>query len=389
MATVAPTIEDLAVERAIAKVAESFRFVLDVTPVNVLEQREEFLSGMTRAPSFRYRELEDAPAVLSAELAAIDLDAVQEPALRSLLAAKHAELQLQIDMLQVRGTEDFRRLSTDLYGPIGGTLVRKAETILAEVAPLNDYSEERVHASRFAERAERELDHYRALEPDLGVHVEVRPDVAGVMVSGSVLFVSSATRIRASRVEALVQHEVGTHLLTYANGRFQPIGLMASGLAGYEETQEGLAVLAEFLVGGLSRFRLRQLAARVVAVSRMLDGESFTDVHDAMVEHGFTPGSAFTTTMRVFRSGGLTKDAIYLRGLLDVLRHVRDAADLDLLWLGKFGLAQLPLVIELVNRGLLNRPRIRPRFLELPATAERLETAATLSDVDGLIGGVA
>ncbi len=40
---------------------------------------------------------------------------------------------------------------------------------------------------------------------------------------------------------------------------------MAIGLAGYEETQEGLAVLAEFLVGGLSPHRLRQLAVRVVA----------------------------------------------------------------------------------------------------------------------------
>ena len=388
MAATAPTIEDLAVERAIAKLAESFRFVLDVTPVNVQQQREEFLSGRTRAPAFQYRELEDTPAVLGAELAAIDLDEVQDPALRSLLAAKHAELQLQIDMLRSRGTEEFRRLSEDLYGRIGDTLVRKAESILAEVPPADGRSEERVDAARFAKLADRELDHYRAFEPDLGVHVDVRPDVAGVMVSGSVLFVSSATRIRASRVEALIHHEVGTHLLTYANGRFQPIGLMASGLAGYEETQEGLAVLAEYLVGGLSRFRLRQLAARVVAVRRMLDGESFADVHGAIVEQGFTPGSAFTTTMRVFRSGGLTKDAIYLRGLLDVLRHVRDAADLDLLWLGKFGLSQLPLVTELVNRGVLYRPRLRPRFLDLPVAAERLDTAATLSGVDGLIGGV-
>jgi len=388
MAAVTPTIEDLAVEHAIAKVAESFRFVLDVTPVNVQEEREAFLSGKTRAPAFEYRELEDAPAVLGAELAAIDLDEVQEPALRSLLAAKHAELQLQIDMLCVRGTEDFRRLSTELYGRIGDTLVRKADTILAEVPPPDGHDEQRVNAARFAELADRELDHYRALEPDLGVHVDVRPDVAGVMVSGSVLFVSSATRIRESRVEALIQHEVGTHLLTYANGRFQPIGLMASGLAGYEETQEGLAVLAEYLVGGLSRFRLRQLAARVVAVRRMLDGDSFTAVHEAIVEHGFTAGSAFTTTMRVFRSGGLTKDAIYLRGLLDVLRHVHDSADLDLLWMGKFGLAQLPLLAQLVDRGLLNRPRIRPRFLELPTTKARLEAAATLSGVDGLIGGV-
>ena len=73
---------------------------------------------------------------------------------------------------------------------------------------------------------------------------------------------------------------------------------MAAGLAGYEETQEGLAVLAEYLVGGLSPARLRQLAGRVVAVHLMVTGASFADVHRRLVDAGFSRSGAFTIAMR-------------------------------------------------------------------------------------------
>src|SRR5690606_1128433 len=177
-----------------------------------------------------------------------------------------------------------------------------------------------------------------SVDADIGVHVEIRPDATGVMVSGCDLIVGQALRVPGGRVPALIQHEVGTHLVTYVNGTYQPIRLMAAGLAGYEQTQEGLAVLAEYLVGGLSPFRPRQLAARVVAVHGMVAGRSFVDVHGDLVAAGFSASSAFTTTMRAFRSGGLTKDAIYLRGLVEILEHLAYGGDLDLLWLGKVSL---------------------------------------------------
>ena len=80
--------------------------------------------------------------------------------------------------------------------------------------------------------------------------------------------------------------------------------------------QEGLAVLAEYLVVGLSRPRLRLLAGRVVAVRYLLDGASFVDTfRELSLTHGFANPVAFTIAVRTFRSGGFTKDAVYLRGL--------------------------------------------------------------------------
>ena len=150
------------------------------------------------------------------------------------------------------------------------------------------------------------------------------------MVSNGDVLIAPTARISAARAEALLQHEIGTHVVTYVNGAHQPLRVLASGLAGTEETQEGLAVFAEYLVGGLTANRLRQLAARVVAVHQMLDGAEFAEVHAGLVDVGVPKEQSFTITMRVFRSGGLTKDAVYLRGLHELRRpHRGRQADRD------------------------------------------------------------
>ena len=49
----------------------------------------------------------------------------------------------------------------------------------------------------------------------------------------------------AEKAAALLAHEVGTHIVTYVNGKAQPFRQLYAGLAGYEAFQEGIAVLAE------------------------------------------------------------------------------------------------------------------------------------------------
>jgi uncharacterized protein (TIGR02421 family) len=384
---------DLAIDHEVARVSQSFRFLLDLTPVDVEANRAAFLVGSTREPEFTYRELEDEPEVLRAELASITVGEIDDPTLGHLLRAKHREVGLQLDMLSARGTEEFLPLSIELYGPVAPRLLAQAEDILDRVEVPSRGGGDRggddrhVGAEQFVELAEAELAHYRTIEPDIGVHVELRPDASGIMVSGHDLIVGAAATVGRDRVGPLLQHEVGTHLVTYVNGSYQPLRVMAAGLAGHEETQEGLALFAEFLAGGLSASRLRQIAARVVAVHEMVAGQSFVEVHGRLVNAGFSPSSAFTITMRVFRSGGLTKDTIYLRGLVELLGHLADGGELDLFWLGKLSLVDLPLVRDLAERGVLEGPRLLPRFLADPGAASRLEQASGITDPLDLIEG--
>ncbi len=116
-------------------------------------------------------------------------------------------------------------------------------------------------APEFLELAQAEIEHYREIDPEIDIHAEMRDDVNGVMVCGNTLLIDSDAEVQRARANALLQPEVGTHLVTQVNGAAQPVQVLGTGLAGYDETQEGLAVLAEIGCGELTPFRLRQLAA--------------------------------------------------------------------------------------------------------------------------------
>jgi uncharacterized protein (TIGR02421 family) len=377
--------EDLAVDHELADTASSVRFLLDVTPVNLLEARRAFFADR-KTPEFVYGPLDDDPDVTQSRIAAIGVDTVEDADLTYLLTAKRHELELQLEMLRSRDTARFLELSIQLYGTVGPALLGDAEALLEVIPTPPSEHGERLDAETFARLAEAELDHYRTIHADLDAHVEIRPDSSGVMVSNGNLLIAPTVVVPGERVHALLQHEIGTHIVTHVNGSHQPIRLLGAGLAEYDETQEGLAVFVEYLVGGLTARRLRQLAARVIAVHQMTDGTPFPDVHEHLVANGVAPVEAFTITMRVFRSGGLTKDAVYLRGLRRIMEHVGAGGSLDVLWLGKMALADVPHVEALKQRGALHDPLLLPRYLDDPAVHDRLAAVTSHTSPNELIG---
>lgn len=375
---------DQAIDHALAQLSQSFRFLLDITPVDADDVKGSFLAGADPDPVFTYRELETDPEVVRTMLQDIDVAAVEDATLGHLLRAKHREMELQLDMLEARESDDFLQLSIELYGGVSPALRTQAEDMLRAIT-VTEPAADPLDAEEFLALAQAEIAYYRGVDPDVEMHAEIRPDVNGVMVSGDTLLIGPESKVQRRRAAALLHHEVGTHLVTQVNGNHQPIKVLGVGLAGYDETQEGLAVLAEIASGGLTAFRLRQLAGRVLTVHRLIGGADFGEAHEALVADGFPPGSAFTTVMRIYRSGGMTKDAIYLRGLVELLDHLGGGGALDLLWLGKFSLNDLPLIGELQDRGVLQPPRLLPRYLEDPAATTNLATAAASRDLSALL----
>ncbi|HKY48804.1 MAG TPA: tyrosine/phenylalanine carboxypeptidase domain-containing protein [Acidimicrobiia bacterium] len=378
---------DLAVDRELASISESFRFLVDVTPVNVDQARKLFLASSDSDPVFQYRDVEDFPEVIRARLDAIDIESVVDPTLARMFSAKSRELHLQLDMLSARGTAEFLDLSVDLYGAVSPALEYQAEEILREVPKAPRSRRRCLDADGIAALATREIARYREQYPELAAPIEIRDDISGVMVANGSLLISSTATVSGSRAEGLLAHEVGTHILTYVNGSLQDLKLMGSGLAGYEETQEGLALLAEAAVGGLTAARLRQMAARVIAVALLVRGCSFGQAHRQLTErYGYSKGGAFTIVMRVWRSGGLTKDAIYLRGLQDLVEYLAAGNEIEDLWQGKMSLVDLPLTSMLTDQGILRAPVIFPSFLSDRTARERLKKVASNAGLHHLIG---
>ncbi len=368
----------LQADAQLAEVGDALNLLLAVTPLNTAEAWEQFRDdGYRRQPTFRYRLLTWDPDVLKRKLYAISLERVEDPALAELLRDKREELDRQIMLLYDRNTEKFLYGSLQLYGGVSDDLLQAAEELLAHAprpSAKRDVDAPPVDAEAFAARAREEIERYRIQWPQLEAEVQVRDDIPGVLVSQNRLLIDQNLQLDPHRVESLIHHEVGTHVLTYCNASAQPLALLAGGLPGYDELQEGTAVLAEYLTGGLSHNRLRLLAARVVAVRRQVAGRSFPEVFEELRDRlHFRPATAFTITMRVFRGGGFTKDAAYLRGLASLLRYLADGGDIDLLFLGKVSEPSLPILRELRLRGVLKSPPLRPLYLNLPEAAGKLD----------------
>ncbi|MDX1521600.1 MAG: flavohemoglobin expression-modulating QEGLA motif protein [Anaerolineae bacterium] len=364
------------VDRRLAEISNAIYFLLQVTPVNISQAKARFKQlRYERMPTLYYRPLPVDPALLKRKLYQIPLERIEDPTLALLFRQKRAELDRQLSMLSDRGTSRFLFGSLQLFGGVSDELKQLALSLLSAIPPRSREKStgESLDAVAFAKQARAEIDYYRLSYPQISATVQIRDDIVGLMVSAGNLLVGKETKISRSRVEALLQHEVGTHVLTYFNGQAQPFQQLYTGLAGYEELQEGLAVLTEYLVGGLSAPRLRLLAGRVIAASCLIDGATFVETYRELHQtYGFSRHTSFTITVRIFRGGGFTKDAVYLRGLVGVLNYVQKGGSLEPLFVGKIAANHIPIIQELQSRQVLRPAPLRPRYMDYPQTAERL-----------------
>jgi uncharacterized protein (TIGR02421 family) len=374
------------VDRRLEAVNDSFDFLLQVTPVDTERAWERFeASAFGEPPTFHYRPLPFDPHQVKRDLFGIPIERVEDPVLSRLFREKQEELDRRLSLLMDRGTPRFLLGNLLLYGVVEGELLRLAERLLARLAAREPGGEGNglVDAASFARAARREIGFYHQQMPTFRARIQIRSDIAAaVMVSRDQLLVARGRYVPAQRVEALLHHEVGTHLLTYFNGKAQRIRLFHCGLAGYETLQEGIAVLAEYLAGGLTASRLRTLAARVVACHALVEGASFVECFQTLVdEHGFPPRQAFFIVARVFRGGGLTKDAVYLRGLRQLVSHLQWGGELEKLLVGKIALRHLSAVEDLWHRDFFRPPAVLPRYLDQPEARRRLDRLRSGQDL--------
>lgn len=379
----------LTVDRKLAELSREFKFLLLVTPINAERSWNKFVEGGYRkAPVFQYRPIDRDPLLLKRRLMSIHTERVDNPTLAYVLRQTQSELDRQITMLADIGTFRFLPGSLQVFEGVPPKLTDLARTILADLPnrESNDGAE-MINANQFARLATKEIQYYRDQSPGFTSKATIRDDIfSGLLVAGSELLIGKQTRISKHRADALLQHEVGTHLVTYFNGAAQPLRLLQVGLAGYDALQEGIAVLAEYLVGGLNAARLRTLAARVIATDELVRGTPFPQVFSQLVEEfGFEKRTAYTITLRVFRGGGLTKDSLYLQGLVEILDYLGAGGDLEPLLVGKIAVEHISIVRELLLCGVLRTPPLRPKYLDSPAAVERLQKIHSKTTVLDLI----
>ncbi len=375
------------VDTQLAEIEQAYRFLLLISPTNTRKARDEFArNNFKKNPKFLYRILPIDPDQLKEQLYRIDVRSIEDPTLAFLYREKREELDKQLTMLSERGTKNFMYSSIRLYDSVDPDLLRQAKDILNKFPSKHTKTTEWADCHELAQAAKEEIAWYRQFYSALDSTVTIKHDVIGIMVSKGQVLIGESFRVPRNRVNALIHHEVGTHVLTYYNGKAQPLKLLYSGFADYDELQEGLAVLSEYLTGGLTRGRLRLLAARVIAGHSLTEGADFCGTfHELHEEYGFELGTAFDVTARIHQGGGCTKDIIYLRGLIKLMEYLKNGGKLEPLFIGKISQKHVPFMEELNFRNILNPVPLYPRYLQSDDSLKRLELIKGGIAVDDLI----
>jgi uncharacterized protein (TIGR02421 family) len=311
-------------------------------------------------------------------------------------------------MLASVGTRDFYHHSVELYGRPGSfTADRKTTNLdlaqhfskvvdgIAGRSPIPSQKDDLVYSA--AEVVPLLSAKFAGFFPGHDIGVELVDGIAAKAVAGvDGVRIKRGVRFSRRDLAQLEFHEGHVHVATAINGRAQPI----MPFIGYPSprttaTQEGLAVLTEFLTQSISIVRMRRLADRTLAIKMAEEGADFCQLYQFFLAREADELAAFDGARRVCRGGlvtggaPFTKDVCYLDGLLRVTNFLRVAlvkGHLDyvpLFFAGKVEVEDVPLFGRLLREGAVRAPDYLPDWArDLSYLTAFMSYAAFLGECD-------
>jgi uncharacterized protein (TIGR02421 family) len=361
------------VDSRLYRLARGVETLQYINPTNIPQEKKRFIAqkGNYR-PQFTYRQLNIDPYQFREKLYRLPVDDIRDVGIQQMYRQVVNNFADKIDMLVSIGSPQFIYNSLRYYGEPNEKDLANARFLLY-ASPLAEENETQDI------RPDEMVAYFKDIARQWGLDCKVETSsrlVAAAMVNNarSTLLIRRDARVTRTELQALAHHELGVHMVTTLNGRRQPLRVFSLGLPGNTVTQEGLAILCEYLSGNMTLGRLKELALRVIAVDQMVRHDDFRQTYNMLTEeHGMDSDRAFRLTTRVHRGGGFTKDYLYLRGLHNAL-GVYQEEDITGLFIGKTGFASLPLINELLARGLLEKPLYMPECMKnIRASGEVLD----------------
>ena len=353
----------LAIDENLTQLVADIDILSSVNPLNYAQERERFIKNKySQEPNFQYSITNVDTHSAKRRLYELPLENIQDTQLQRLYADVIQSYADKLDQVNTIGTQEFLYNSLRYYGEPSAKDIANAHFILH--LPTEEEKEPQ-HDSRAIARFMQNFAQRNGYECEIQV---LDGMLANALVSGSRVKINHAAYITTDELEALAHHEMGVHLLTTLNGRQQPLKVLSLGCPANTNTQEGLAILCEYLSGHFSIKRLRTLSLRVLAVESMIKDRDFRHTFMLLKEQYKTSDlQAFTTTARVYRGGGLTKDYLYLRGFREVLNaYDKLGNDFSLLLCGKTELKYFELIRSLVSKQIFTQPKFISPALSAP-----------------------
>ncbi len=359
-----------AVDRILCAIDRELSTLKYLRPLNLTEERARLRRDISYQPVFLMRDCRLDLGDMESTLLPMEGD---DSPMGILLRKKRRELLLRIELLRSRGNaEKFVSASLSLFGSPSPALIGFAKEYLRD--EVKQLPEKAGIKPKTAEEAkpvfEKHLQRY-------GLHdwiVEVkRGMVADCAVGERRVFLRDGAIFTGDHLQALLAHEIETHVLTAENGRMQPYEIFRRGCANYLDTQEGLAIYSQNRVLPAQHEKRFLHAKGVLAVAFAMD-HSFAETRSHLENDlGYSYEKALSKTIdlkrglsRTQETGAFTKSLVYFRGFRAIDQFVTQGGDLRKLFVGKIAIEDLPLIDRIEG---MRPPAILPLFLRKPSVS--------------------
>ena len=347
----------LSIDKKLFSLARNFEILKLINPVNIEQARREFFkSGFRINPNFIYSQLSINPFEFKRNLYHLKIEEINDVTIRMLYQAVIDSYADKVEIINSIGTGKFLYNSLRYFGEPNQRDIRNAEYILHLSSSVDGEEPE-----NFGPEDAR--DYFRDIISDYGFNCRIeisRQVVSKILIinSKNTVRIRKDSRFSEKSLRALSEHEIGVHMLTTANSRLQPLNIFKLGTPLNTHTQEGLAVMSEYLSGNISIKRLQVFALRVLCIAKMLEGYDFKRCFEYLVDYGkMDEIQAFYVTARIFRGGGFTKDFLYLRGFRDIFHMYNSGQSLKNLMVGKTSIDFLNVINEMIERKIILPPK--------------------------------
>lgn len=353
--------DPLETDRAIFKINNQIKLLSYFRPLNFQDETQKFLQDNTVNPQFIYKDFpNDEYLHFLTELDRIKHDDTE---IGRLFANKINELKNYIELIRLRGTQEFSGKSVELFGLTNST---EAAEILSHLQ--NNHNPKNLSPKMTSEQVRDIFAETLASYGLSNTRILLSDKILSKCIShkNRKILLKKNTTFRENRIRELIIHEIETHLLTSENGSRQKFKLFNAGFANYLETQEGLALYNSYTQSNSNQEeRHKELLTLAIHYGQTM---SFSELYQAMRKHGLNKKSALNVCVRIKRGitdtsqpGAFTKDYTYYKGKKDVEEFVKKGGDLRDLYLGKYNLRDLEAIKRISSFKV---PPILPNWLK-------------------------
>lgn len=330
-----------------------------LTPVNLMDERQKFLSNPANSPNFIYP---DYPKEKIREMLhrLQDGGRAETKSLEDyLLNRTKEELELKLQLLLERGTEKIRTISQELY------LCNFPDEIVNQ-AKIDGAINELFGTKETASAADavtviqkylfqNKVFDWKVEESDASdFYVRVKAEKKLILISKHIIW-------DFSDLDNTIAHEIDGHVFRGINASRQDNPLLQKPFPFYIKTEEGLAsYLADF-------FSTTALISRKHHALKYLAGylgltSTFKQIFEFLTDSGFTKELAFQRTFRLKRGyedtsipGIFAREAMYYEGMIEVKNYLENGGDLTKLYSCKCGLGDVDYVTAPIEQILPKR----------------------------------